>query len=40
MMFSKDFFSALIVSALILTGAGAVTLIVLWIRDLINRKVW
>ena len=40
MMFSKDFFSILITCALVLTGAGAVTLIGLWIRDMKNGKVW
>jgi hypothetical protein len=40
MMFSRDFFSLLITLALVLTGAGALTLIGLWIRDVIKGKVW
>jgi hypothetical protein len=40
MKFSQDFFSILITCALVLTGAGAITLIVLWIRDVLKGKVW
>lgn len=40
MMFSQGFFSMLIICALVFTGIGALTLIVLWIRDLISKKVW
>ena len=40
MMFSNGFFTVLVTCALILTGAGAVTLIALWIRDMIKGKVW
>ena len=40
MMFSQTFFSVLITLALVLTGAGALTLLILWIRDMKNGKVW
>jgi len=40
MKFSRGFFEILIVAALVMTGAGAGTLIVLWVRDLIKGKVW
>lgn len=40
MMFSEQFFSILITLALILTGTGALTLVALWIHDMIKGKVW
>lgn len=40
MKFSTDFFAILIICSLVFTGVGAVTLIVLWIRDMIKGKVW
>jgi hypothetical protein len=40
MMFSESFFTILITCALILTGVGAITMIALWIRDMIKGKVW
>ena len=40
MMFSRDFFTFLVAAALVLTGAGAVTLNALWIREMIKGKVW
>lgn len=39
-LFPQTFFSALIFCALLLTGAGAVTLIGLLIRDFKKGKVW
>ncbi len=40
MLFSQTFFTALITAALILTAAGALTLIVLLINDFKKGKVW
>lgn len=40
MLFSQTFFTVLITAALILTGAGALTLIALLIKDFKQGKVW
>ncbi len=40
MLFPESFFSILITGALILTGIGALTLIILLIRDFARKKVW
>lgn len=39
-LFSPAFVEALIIGALILTGAGALLLIVLLVFDFKNKKVW
>jgi hypothetical protein len=39
-LFSQSFFSVLIFCALLLTGAGAVVLLGLLVRDIKKGKVW
>ena len=39
-LFPLSFFSLLILGALALTGAGAVALVLLLVRDAIRGKVW
>lgn len=40
MLFGQTFFTIMIVLALALTGVGALTLIVLLIRDFMKDEVW
>lgn len=40
MLFSESFLSVLVYGALALTALAAVTLIILLMRDVKNRKVW
>ncbi len=39
-LFSESFLSGLVYGAMLMTALGAITLIVLLVRDIRNRKVW
>jgi hypothetical protein len=39
-LFPESFFAILITGALILTGIGALTLLILLVRDFARKKVW